>query len=68
MSAPRDIILGIDQGTTNTKVVAIDGQGTILGEATRPIATTAPEPGFVEQDAEAIAPQPEPASAGSNSL
>ena len=54
MSEPRDIILGIDQGTTNTKVVAIDGQGTILGEAVRPIATTAPEPGFVEQDAEAM--------------
>jgi glycerol kinase len=54
MSEPRDIILGIDQGTTNTKVVAIDGQGAILGEAMRPIATTAPEPGFVEQDAEAM--------------
>jgi glycerol kinase len=54
MTEPRDIILGIDQGTTNTKVVAIDGQGTILGQAVRPIATTAPEPGFVEQDAEAM--------------
>lgn len=52
MQAPRDIILGIDQGTTNTKVVAIDGQGVVLGQAVRPIATTAPEPGFVEQDAE----------------
>jgi glycerol kinase len=54
MSAPKDIILGIDQGTTSTKVVAIDGQGVILGQAVRPIATTAPEPGFVEQDAEAM--------------
>jgi glycerol kinase len=54
MSEPRDIILGIDQGTTSTKVVAIDGQGTILGEAVRPTATMAPEPGFVEQDAEAM--------------
>ena len=54
MSAARDIILGVDQGTTNTKVVAIDGQGQILGQAVRGIATTAPEPGFVEQDAEAM--------------
>ncbi len=54
MPAPRDIILGIDQGTTNTKVVAIDGLGRILAQAIRPIATTAPEPGFVEQDAKAM--------------
>lgn len=54
MPQPQDIILGIDQGTTNTKVVAIDGQGTVLGQAGRPIATTAPEPGFVEQDAEVM--------------
>jgi glycerol kinase len=54
MSRPRDILLGIDQGTTNTKVVAIDGQGAILAVAARPIATTAPEPGFVEQDADAM--------------
>jgi glycerol kinase len=54
MSASREIIFGIDQGTTNTKVVAIDGQATVLGETVRPIAISAPEPGFVEQDAEAM--------------
>ena len=54
MSAARDIILGIDQGTTNTKVVAVDGEGRILGEAVRPIATSTPRTGFVEQDAEAM--------------
>jgi glycerol kinase len=54
MPAPRDIILGIDQGTTNTKVVAIDGEGRILGQAARGIATMAPEAGFVEQDANAM--------------
>lgn len=51
MPAPREIILGIDQGTTNTKVLAIDRRGRVLGEASRPIATTSPAPGFVEQDA-----------------
>jgi len=50
----REIILGIDQGTTNTKVLAIDRRGRILGEASRPIATTSPEPGFIEQDALAM--------------
>ncbi len=50
MAAQREIILGIDQGTTNTKVVAIDTKGRILGEASRPIPTTSPAPGFVEQD------------------
>jgi glycerol kinase len=54
MPSPQDIILGIDQGTTNTKVVAIDGRGVVLGQAVRPIETAAPEPGFVEQDAEAM--------------
>jgi glycerol kinase len=54
MPAPRDIILGIDQGTTNTKMVAIDSQGHVLAKAVRSIATTMPEPGFVEQDAKAM--------------
>jgi glycerol kinase len=54
MPAPRDIILGIDQGTTNTKVVAIDGKGRVLAQASHPIATTTPEAGFVEQDAKAM--------------
>jgi len=50
----REIILGIDQGTTNTKVVAIDSRGRVLAQAVRPIATTTPQPGFVEQDAKAM--------------
>lgn len=54
MPRPQEIILGIDQGTTNTKVVALDSKGSILADAVRPIATAAPEPGFVEQDAGAM--------------
>jgi glycerol kinase len=48
------ILIGVDQGTTNTKVVAIDGAGRALGQASRPIATQAPRPGWVEQDATAM--------------
>lgn len=54
MARPQEILLGIDQGTTNTKVVALDTKGTILADAVRAIATTAPAPGFVEQDAGAM--------------
>jgi glycerol kinase len=44
------IVIGIDQGTTNTKAVAVDGAGRMLHAAARPIATQAPQPGWVEQD------------------
>lgn len=44
------IVIGIDQGTTNTKAVAVDAAGRLLHAAARPIATRAPQPGWVEQD------------------
>lgn len=50
----RHIVLGVDQGTTNTKVVALDRTGKLIAAATRPIATAAPEPGWVEQDPEVM--------------
>jgi glycerol kinase len=50
----RDIVIGIDQGTTNTKVVAIDAQGRVLGQADRPIASASPQLGWVEQDPNAM--------------
>lgn len=50
MRPSRQIILAVDQGTTNTKVVAIDEDGRILAHAERPLATIAAQPGWVEQD------------------
>ncbi len=47
-------IIGVDQGTTNTKAVALDGRGRILAEAVRPIATQSPRAGWVEQDPQAM--------------
>jgi glycerol kinase len=44
------IVIGIDQGTTNTKAVAVDATGRLLHAAAHPIATYAPQPGWVEQD------------------
>lgn len=54
MGIVKPVVIGIDQGTTNTKALALDGAGRILAEASRPIATSAPRPGRVEQDAEAM--------------
>lgn len=50
MAERRRIVIGLDQGTTNTKAVALDPDGRVLGKAARPIATAAPRPGWVEQD------------------
>lgn len=49
MTAPR--VLAIDQGTTNTKALLIDGRGQVLARATAPLATQYPQPGWAEQSA-----------------
>ena len=54
MSRENSIVIGLDQGTTNAKAIALDAEGRVLAQASRPIATHASEPGLVEQDAEAI--------------
>jgi glycerol kinase len=51
MSGP---ILAIDQGTTNTKALLVDGDGRILCRASRPVPLAYPHAGWVEQDAVAI--------------
>lgn len=48
------LILAIDQGTTNTKVLLLDRTAAIRASASRPIAIAFPEPGWVEQDARAL--------------
>jgi glycerol kinase len=47
-------ILAIDQGTTNTKVLLVDGEGAVVARASRPVDITFPRPGWVEQDADVI--------------
>jgi glycerol kinase len=44
------MILAIDQGTTNTKAVLVDETGHIQGRASRPLAVSYPQPAWVEQD------------------
>ena len=48
------LILAIDQGTTNTKALAIDGDGRVVASGSVPVPVDYPRPGWAEQPAEAI--------------
>lgn len=52
MSGP--LVLAIDQGTSSTKALLIDGRGEIVGRAQAPVSLATPEPGWVQQDGEEI--------------
>jgi glycerol kinase len=49
-----DHVLAIDQGTSATKCVLVDGRGRIVAKAAAPVGERYPQPGWVEQDAEEI--------------
>jgi xylulokinase len=49
-----DVILGIDIGTSATKVIAFDASGNEVGSASRPYPLVSPQPGWVEQDSELV--------------
>ncbi|MBN2131490.1 MAG: glycerol kinase, partial [Sedimentisphaerales bacterium] len=46
----ESFILAIDQGTSGTKAIVFDRNARIVAEATEPLASSFPAPGFVEQD------------------
>lgn len=46
-----DLILAIDQGTTNTKALLVDASGRVLQRASVPNAVRYPQPGWAEQSA-----------------
>jgi glycerol kinase len=52
--ARTKLILAIDQGTTNTKVLLVDRTGRVRARASRPLSIAFPQPGWVEQDARAL--------------
>jgi glycerol kinase len=54
MGRGMEFLLGIDQGTTNTKAVLVDSRARIRAVAERRIATSSPQPGWVEQDPAAM--------------
>ena len=43
-------MLAIDQGTSSTKAMTVDRQGTVVAEATAELGQSHPHPGWVEQD------------------
>lgn len=49
-----EFILAVDQGTSGTKAVVFDAEGTVVAKATEPLTSLFPRPGFVEQDPVAI--------------
>ncbi len=52
MAAP--LVVGIDQGTSSTKCLLVDLAGTVVTQGQAALSETHPQPGWVEQDAEAI--------------
>jgi glycerol kinase len=50
----RAHVLAIDQGTTNSKVLLFDDAGRVVARASRPVAISFPQPGWVEQDPAAL--------------
>ncbi len=48
------VILAIDEGTTNVKAVLVDGAGRVVADAARPLSIAYPQPAWVEQDAREI--------------
>ncbi|HEX2036335.1 MAG TPA: glycerol kinase GlpK [Chloroflexota bacterium] len=44
------VVLSIDQGTTGTTVLVVDGGGTVLSRGYAPVTQHYPQPGWVEHD------------------
>lgn len=51
---PGPLILSIDQGTSSTKCLLVDGRGEVVARGSAPLGETHPRPGWVEQDALAV--------------
>ncbi|MCC6313132.1 MAG: glycerol kinase, partial [Thermomicrobiales bacterium] len=47
----QSLILALDQGTSSSRAILFDRAGNVHGLAQRPIASSYPHPGWVEQDA-----------------
>jgi glycerol kinase len=54
MRGMADYLLGLDQGSTNSKAVLVDRKGRIVRLASAPLKTIRPRPGWVEHDPKAI--------------
>ena len=50
-----EVVLAVDQGTSSSRCFVVDAALNILAVASRPVESTFPRPGWVEQDPEQIA-------------
>jgi glycerol kinase len=50
-----DVVLAVDQGTSSTRCFVVDTALDIVAEASRPVGSSFPRPGWVEQDPREIA-------------
>ncbi|MFF5078392.1 FGGY family carbohydrate kinase [Actinoplanes sp. NPDC000266] len=48
---PEELVLAVDQGTSSTKCLLVDGRGVVIREASAEVPIRYPRPGWVEQDA-----------------
>ena len=46
----REVVLAIDQGTTNSKAILVDDEGRVRSVGSAGVALSTPRPGWVEQD------------------
>jgi glycerol kinase len=53
-TARPPLYLAIDQGGHASRVMVFDAQGTVVAQASQAVAVATPQPGWVEQDAEAV--------------
>lgn len=52
--ARKDLIVALDEGTSNAKAVVIDARGRVIAQASRPLQVQTPQAGWVEQRGEAL--------------
>ncbi|MEO3750969.1 FGGY family carbohydrate kinase [Streptomyces sp. B6B3] len=52
--AAGPLVLAVDQGTSATKAVLVDGTGAIVARASAPVTLATPRPGWAEQSPEEI--------------
>src|SRR5690554_5269125 len=52
MSAGASCLMGVDLGASNLKATILRGDGSLAGEASHPLETQIPHPGWSEQNPE----------------
>jgi len=54
MSSHKNIIIALDEGTTNAKAVALDAAGKVIVKFNQPLSIQTPREGWVEQSGTAL--------------